>query len=394
MEPKTFSATALHVAELCTARYKAEFIERGKGQSNSAATLGSSVHGALEMYVKNCVMESKFPATVKQLLDFFKMSYMKEFDTVELSGEDYEDGVEMLQRWHKRTSWDGVTVLSVEVKTNFPIQTSIGDIPFNYIWDRFDKVGEREYKVVDYKTNRWGINPQDLRKKVQARAYALAAAIQLKKEGKEVDRIWVEFDMLRHDGPVGIVFSRDENAAMWRWLKEKAQYIVDLPDDEVQETINAECNFCPRKVSCKALQRNLAIGGIASIGSAAEAVDIRTIMALQKKAIESAIKEIDEIVLTEARLNDVFEFESDTNRLRVGVSSRRAVDADRVGMVIGPQLMDKYGGKSFTITNLNKLLKGDEITEEQKSQLKGLIYSNTGEPRVTVEVKGFLEEES
>jgi hypothetical protein len=336
-------------------------------------------------------MATNFPATVNQLLEFFRISYMTNFSS-DLETEEYLDGVEMLKAWFKRTDFRGVTVISSEVKSSFPVPTTIGPLPFNYIWDRFDQLGPREYRVVDYKTNRWGLNPADLRKKVQPRAYALACAIQLKNEGKEVDRIWVEFDMLRHEGPVGIVFSRDENAAMWRFIKEKAQMIVDTPDDEAHETINPECNFCPRKVSCGALKRNIAVGGIASINSPQEAIDLRAVLEWQKKGIQSAINDLDGMILTQAKEEDVFEFESDLNKMRIGVSSRRAVDADRVSLIIGEKLFTKYGGKSFAIGTLDKLCKGDEITAEQKAQLKGLIYSNKGEPKVIVEPKNPIDE--
>lgn len=384
MEPKSFSATALHVAELCLARYNAEHISRGKGMSGTAASLGTSVHGALEMYVKQCVMETNLPAEVNTLLEFFRMSYLANFSS-DMETEEYLDGVEMLKAWYKRTDFSTFTVISSEVKNSFPVPTTIGPIPFNYIWDRFDQVGEREFRVVDYKTNRWPLNPQDLRKKIQPRAYALACAIQLKEEGRPVDRIWVEFDMLRHDGPVGIVFSREENAAMWRWIKDKAQEIVDTPPEEARETINAECNFCSRKISCGALQRNIAVGGLARIQTPQEAVDLRATLEWQKKGIQAALNELDDLILTQARELDLFEFESDMNRMRIGVSSRRAIDADRVALVIGDVLFNKYGGKSFTLGNVDKLLKGSEITDEQKSQLRGLIYSNRGEPRVSVE---------
>src|SRR3954467_5007859 len=156
MRPKSISASSLNVADLCLARYKAEHIDRGRGMSGNAASLGTSVHGALEMYVKNCIMETTFPQTINQLLEFFRISYMTYFSS-DLETEEYLDGVQMLKAWHKRTDFSQFTVVSTEVKTSFPVPTTIGPLPFNYIWDRFDQIGPREYRVVDYKTNRWGI---------------------------------------------------------------------------------------------------------------------------------------------------------------------------------------------------------------------------------------------
>jgi hypothetical protein len=386
MEPKSFSATALAVAELCMARYKAEHIERTRGIANSAASLGSSVHGALELFVQEYMKTGVLP-DIKFLLDMFRISYMTTFGTADVDTEDFAEGEAMLRAWFKRTDWEGVTVLSCEVKENFPIPTPIGKIPFNYIWDRFDQLGPAEYRVVDYKTNKWGINPGDLKKKIQARAYGLAAQIKY----PQAERIWVEFDMLRHEGPVGIVFTKEENAATWRFLKEKALEIVNTPDNEVVETLNPECLFCVRKQTCEAVTKNIYVGGIMSVGGASEAVDLRATLEYQAKAVASAIRELDVMILTEAKETDVLQFESDMNVLSIGVSSRRNVDAERVEHVLGPVLFNKYGGKSFAVGTVDKLLKGDELTDGQKSELRKLVYSKKGEPSVKVAPKNPID---
>jgi hypothetical protein len=395
MRPKSLSASALSVAELCLARYKAEQIERGRGAGNSAASVGTSVHGALEMFVKATRPElGGNPAMggLDTIEMFYRTSYMDTFNTSDASGEFYDDGWDLVKKWHGRQDWEGVTVLSAEVKENFPVKAMFEgsqiEIPFNYIWDRHDQIGPTEYRVVDYKTNRWGIRPDDLKKKIQARCYGLAAQIKY----PEATRIWVQFDMLRHD-PVGIVYSRDENIATWRFIRDLTQRILDTPVDAVKETLNPECRFCVRKLKCSALQANIAVGGALGITSAKEAVDIRATLEYQKSAIESAIRDLDEIVLTEARATDVLEFESDMNRLKIGVSGRRGVDAERARMVLGDDLFGKYGSASITLGTVEKLLKGKDLTEDQKKQLRGLIKVQTGEPRVKVEPKNSLEED-
>lgn len=380
----------MSTAESCLARYKAENIDYARGIGGSAATLGSSVHGALEMYVKAVYINKSQKADLKLLLDLFKMSYMTTFGTADLDTEDYSDGVEMLKAWFKRTSLDDVTVISAEVKDSFPIKTSIGEIPFNYIFDRFDQTGENEYTVTDYKTNRWGINPADLKKKIQARAYGLLAQIKY----PNAEKIWVQFDMLRHEGPVGIVFSRDDNIATWGFLKQKAEQIISTPDDKTPETLNPDCLFCVRKHSCNALKSNLSVGGVFKfIGNVAEVVDHRAELDSQKRAVEAAIKEIDEIILSEAKEADLFEFESETNTLSIGVRRTRAIDPDMAARVIGDELFRKYGGTSFTIGATEKLLKGDELTDAQKRDLRGLIYMNTGQPSVKTAPKNPIDGE-
>lgn len=392
MHPKSFSATALHVHELCPARYKAENIDRSKGFGGTAASLGTSVHGALELFVKRTQLEKIEEPSLKLLLDLFKLSYVQTFGTHNLETEEYMEGYKMMQDWYNRTDFTGVQVISCELKSSFPVPTSLGSIPFYYIWDRFDQVGDHEYRVVDYKSNRWAITPADLKKKIQARAYGLAAAIQLKRKGITPQRIWVEFDLLRH-GPVGIVFSREELAATWMYIKSSAQEIIDTPDDQVVEKLNSECLFCVRKASCNALKKNITTGGIHSVSNIEQAIDLRAQLEWQRKGIDSLLKDLDKKILAEAKERDLEEYESDLNRLAVVVSSQRAVDAEMVQMAIGNDLFEKYGSHSITMTNIDKLLKGKELNDQQKAQLRGLIYQKKGEPRVKVDPKNPIDED-
>lgn len=396
MNPKSFSATALQVAQTCTARYKAEMLDRtrGFGGANTAATLGSAVHGALEYYVNATQVQKTEPESLEALMSYFKISYMQQFNTVELGTIEYFEGVEMLTRWFERTSFEGVTVVSVEQKDNFPVKTSIGKIPFNYIWDRFDDLGDGEYRVVDYKTNKWGIRPDDLKDKIQARVYGMVAAMKLHAEGKPVKRIWVAFDMLRHEGMVGISFSRDENVATLKFIRALAQKIVDTPENEVTETINNECLFCVRKQGCSALLKNVAVGGVHTLASIEESVPRRAFIEMQVKALNATLREMDSWIIANAKKRDELEFESEDFILNVGMSAgNRKVDPDLAAKVLGNELFNKYGGRSIAMGTVDKLLKGSELTSQQKSQLRGLITRPPGEPKVKITPKNPIDED-
>jgi hypothetical protein len=191
LKPKTLSASALHVAENCLARYHAEHGLYGKSVSGDAALLGSSVHGALEWYVIKCYIEKVNQPSLDLLVAAYQASFMKTFGTSDMDSPEFQDGLEMIRRWHKRTEFEGFEVLSCEVKENFevpfPDKTTV---QLNYIFDRLDKTGPNSYRVVDYKSQRWALNPQDLDTKIQARIYALAVQIKY----PEAEEIWVVFD--------------------------------------------------------------------------------------------------------------------------------------------------------------------------------------------------------
>lgn len=391
MLPKSLSATALHVADLCLARYAAEQIWRAKGPGGHAANLGTAVHGALEYFVNATQINKDQPWDFVLLEMFYRKSYMETFNTSEL-GEGYEDGLDMLKSWFARTSFEGVEVISCEKKDNFPVPTSEGVIPFNYIWDRFDKIGPMTFKVVDYKSSVWNVRPEDLKKKIQPRAYALAAAIQLKADGIDYDKIWVEFDMLRFER-VGVVYTRDEITATWTFIKTIVEEkILVTPADKAPETLNPECRFCVRKNTCKAITTNIAGGGIHGL-TIEQVVDRRAALEFQKNGLSAAINELDEVILTAAKEDDRLSIESDMNEAIIGLTkSNRQVNADQVEMIVGNQIFEEFGAKSMAVGQWEKLCKDKRLTDEQKKQLKTVVYKPPGTEKVIIKSKSAFDD--
>jgi hypothetical protein len=380
MIPKSLSASAVQVAESCMSRYHAENILRAERPPNRAASLGTVVHTALEWYVRAVYIDKTKPPSLDTLLNLFKMHFAVEFETFDTDSEEYKDGVDMLQRWYGRTTrtLEEREVISCEVKTNFNIPTSAGDIPFNYIWDRFDKLpGDEEYEVVDYKSVRFAFGPEELKNKIQARCYSLAARIQR----PTAKRIWVRFDLLRHDS-VAVVFTRDQDIATWEYLKSTAERIIATSDTELTETLNAECKWCVRKVACATLQSHIGGGGVLGVGT--ELFDQRAEVDYKLKALAQLARELDEIILRQAEDEDTTEFETPNNRITIGWSQRRTVDPERVLLVVGPELFNKYDGPLMNYTTFNRLLKDRAVTADMKERLKGLVYSRRGEPTVRV----------
>jgi hypothetical protein len=106
MIPKSFSASALQVAQTCMARYKAENVDRAARPANAAADLGTAVHAALEWYVKAVYIDKTKPASLQALLMLYRMQFMVIFDTVDPEAHDwYAEGADMLKVWFARTDF-------------------------------------------------------------------------------------------------------------------------------------------------------------------------------------------------------------------------------------------------------------------------------------------------
>lgn len=365
------------------ARYYAENIIRTPRPAHKAADLGTAVHAALEDYVKSVYIDKVRPESREALLNLYRMHFMVLFQTVEPESNSwYAEGYDMLKVWFARTDFGNREVLSVETKTSFNVKTSIGDIPFNYIFDRMDKLTDRpdEYEVVDYKTIRKGLNPSDLKKKIQARCYGLAGQIQF----PQAKRIWVRFDLLRHDS-VATVFTREENIATWRFIQALAEKIIATPEDALVETLNPECGFCVKKVSCETLRKNADGGGLWSVPELPGRIDLLAGLMFQRKGIDSLIGELQDLVMEEMTGEELLEYSTSLFVAKIKQSSRRTVDAERVQHVIGKDLFYQYGGNKMNYTDYQRLIKDKSLTEAQLDRLKELVYRTHGDPRIDIE---------
>lgn len=389
MIPKSLSATSIQVFEACPARWVAEYFNRAPQPSSTHADLGTAVHGALERYVKDglhAVHGSGGADNWSELADLFTEEYERLFD----DQSRYAEGLQMCKRWYDRQDWTDRTVLSTEVKTNFLVKAKGNEVIFNYVWDRCDKIdngdGTYDVEVIDYKTVSRPVSVDGLKNKIQARCYGLAGQIAY----PEARRIWVTFDLLRFD-PVGIVFTRDENIATWRYLQRTFARILDTDEETAPEVLNPECNWCIRKLVCGALGKHVDVGGVLGSDDPLAVSKMRFDLENQKKGIDAAIRDLDEFLLTYAEKNEVFEIEHPDLDVRITSKRSRALDSERVADIIGVELLAEYG--SIGVTAVDKLLKDKRLSDSQREALKGLVRYKHSEPKIVVSAKNPIDSE-
>lgn len=383
MIPKSLSASSVLVSEACMARWKVENYDRTPQASSEPANIGTACHYALELFVRDVYIDKKYGwDEVKHLKAYYDIGYIETFGTANFDTDAYRDGADLVAKWYARNK-EGLPnrVLSCETKENFVIKTSAGEIPWNYIYDRLDQIDEETYEVVDYKSIRAFIRPEDLKKKIQPRSYALAAQIRY----PDAKRIWVSFDMLRHDGPVGVVFTREENADTYRYIKRAAERIIATDEDKVEETLNEECKWCIRKVSCETLQRANA-GGTVHGMSIEEIAQKKLDIDAQILALKYAQEELDKQLCLEAEHRNEFEFEVGNVSVNITARGTRKPNSNAIVNIVGPELSAKYG--NFTMTNVDKMLKSGELSDDQKRMVEAQITKTWGEPSAKVKSKG------
>ena len=369
MIPKTISASSLQTADSCLARYKAENLDFTPTAADKvAANIGTAVHGALEMYVEAVYMKKDYEPDFQLLMTFYRMSYLKTFDTVETKTPEFKDGEAMLKTWFARTDFTGITVMSVEKKTRMPVPSSIGPVPMTYIWDRcdfFEENGRRIIRVVDYKTIRANLSPDDLRQMLQPRIYDLAARAQFKDEN--IDEFQIVLDLLRHE-PVGVIFSREDAAEMWAGIKARLERIIATPDENPPETLNKDCPYCVRKLQCKTLQKNIAGGGTFSIMPIEDVMRKRYELASQKAGIDAALDELDKRLVAHAQHENVLFFDDDSFKTSIYARRTRTIDSVEAARILGPEMMGTIG--KVRLGDVDELIKSGTLTDEQVAALK------------------------
>jgi RecB family exonuclease len=391
VELYSLSASSLQTFEECPRRWYAEYVDRLPriGGSSKPAALGTTVHNTLEAYVTRVFINCTDEASEVLLTQIYQLEFMKEMrEAPSPDNPLYNDGLEMLVRWYERTDLSNLEVLMLENKLNVMIKTKKGPKKLTYIFDRVDLLKENGkiiVRVVDYKTIRQPVTPEQLRQKIQARMYGMLAQM-LYKDDINPDEIWVCFDLLRY-GPVEVKFSRDDNVDTWKYMKATANRIIDTPG-KGEEHLSPGCQFCPLKATCKTLAKNADNGGLMHLAGDRDALAARRLeLESQQKGVKYALEEIDNMMLEDAIEADEISYETENFLVEFASQNRSSYPVDKVKGVVGAEYFSNQMGGKATVTAVNKALKSGDLDSGQRSMLRSLVVTKFSEPKPKVSAK-------
>lgn len=383
MIPASVSATSLTTALQCPARYAAEHITYARGMDNPAALLGTSMHSALELYVDEVYVQRIKSPSAELLSDYFELFFMKNFGGG--GDESLKDaGLEMCARWSSDEAQHmaGREVVSLEQKKHIMIQTSAGPIKLNYILDRFDRVGEKEFEIIDYKSSIKNIRERELLTLLQPRIYALAMFI----EHPYAEAMHVTFDMLRYQKTGPVEFTKEQARQTFDEILDIIETkIIAVSADDPPEILNNACNFCVRKTSCKTLQKNVDAGGLFSLDLHGQ-IDLRTELELKMKGMSALQKELDAVI--ETSLGEAHMLELSTGRSRAYFNTRKnnvIASVPKAINIVGRDTFDRYGKTTITLAEFNKMRKDESLTPEQRDALTDLLTVKYSDPKLNFE---------
>lgn len=384
MIPASISASSLDAAIKCLAGWKASSFDRGSGFGSPPAMLGTALHATLEAYTAPEELQKRewdFARLYELYITAFRDTWGPDYDQ-----EWFDQGVEILRNWYSRPDqaidlWD-VDILSREVKESFPVpytdpsDGSKKSVPFNYIIDRLDQLDDHEYRVVDYKSQRVPLNPDELKLKIQPRAYALAVQIKY----PDAEKIWVQYDFLRYDR-VGTLFTRQDQIETWAYIKEQLQRIVDTPDQNVPETLNEGCRYCVRRITCNTVQSNMRVGGIFSV-PVEKLVKYYYEQKGQLEAIKANLEDIEAEVFRHMSELDMMEMDTDEAKVKITSRKSRVVDRDVASRILGPELMSQYG--RLNVSDMDALRRDPRLSPAQASLLDTAISFKYSDPSLKI----------
>lgn len=365
MRPKSLSASAAGVYELCPSRYATEIILRPPSSSGSAANLGTACHRVFQLWIDRDLYNLYPSPPDDDAKSALRVLWDETYWDLFADAARYDEGLRLCERWLERQVWTSRTVLTTEHKESFNLDTSAGLIPFNYIMDRVDRHDDGDIEVIDYKSVSFPVQPEELKVRIQSRAYALAAHLKY----PDAKRIWVTFDLLRFD-PIGIVFTRDEAEETLAYLHALAERI--LADNDPIEQLNPECRWCLRKTECKTLQEHVVSAGRKlHFGTIDEAVERRAELDYAEKAIKAQLSELDALIMAHLTTEGIEELSTGPYTVGLTSSRRRQVDAQGLAQLLPYEVFAPIA--SISVTGLDDLLKGGGVDAETASLIRRCV---------------------
>lgn len=220
----------------CPFLYKTTYIDKIRFPEAPSASLGTLVHGALEHYWK-AESNGKGILIRDALIEFSKADIKANINS--------------------NTFNDALALLEVYIKKNYPKHKVIGlehefhlilpnGVPITGKIDRVDEWQNGTIEVIDYKTNSWPFDDNDIEHSLQLRMYAIVASFLY--PGKKTQ---CTYDFIRW-GRKSVMFTDQELKDTMDYLEVVYDRIMN--DTEFNPRPNDKCKFCKIIEQCQAMK--------------------------------------------------------------------------------------------------------------------------------------------
>lgn len=270
---KRVSFSRLDTFERCPKKYWLRYVKNLSAPRADSLEFGTIVHAALEDTVRELVERNhrgEIPAEV------LRAAYEKNWTKGGCTDRAlYEEGREMLDKWRARFGeFDAARVLGLEQRIAF----TFGGVEVSAVVDRVDRLDEDTIQVVDYKTSRAWMLPDD------SHQLALYGAAMREKYGAK--RVRVAFDMLRHDQMIVCDLTEETEKRTEQWVATLAAQLRNAEArDEYPEKLNAFCGWCDWREYCPTYA-NAVQAPISTFQFASDPESLASVISATKKRLD------------------------------------------------------------------------------------------------------------
>jgi RecB family exonuclease len=248
------SYSALDTFIRCPQKFKFQVIDKIAAKPSVEAAFGSSVHSALKFMFSR---EPLYPTLEEILLHFtekWQSSALKLNSLDDTLKNTYsESGKNLLKSFFKRNPpWNFSTV---DTESRFEVPLSDPEKNEHHILagiiDRVDKIGDGEYEIIDYKTNRRLPSQEQINSDLQMSIYHMAL---LKRwPNLKPQNIKLSLYFLKHDEKLSSQRTVEElNFTKEKVLKTIREINKRTVDNNFPPNPSALCEYCPYKPICPA----------------------------------------------------------------------------------------------------------------------------------------------
>ncbi|RLI66487.1 MAG: hypothetical protein DRO67_01015 [Candidatus Asgardarchaeum californiense] len=234
------SATRMSTYLTCKWKYWCGYVLHLPRKDNVSFKLGIAVHESLAKAGEIWKKKERFMASdIRRIKDEYRKIAAREgIQNMSI----YDDGLEMVL--NRVDSFDAGTIITVEDR--FKVTTPDGVIIIGAM-DKVLELNDESLLVVDYKTSKYFLTPDELKADIQLSIYDLVASLKF----PDYKRIILSLDYLRGE-PVYTYRTVKERRTFAKYLLAVHNEMLKLEEKDARPTINDMCNWCDFKDSCSA----------------------------------------------------------------------------------------------------------------------------------------------
>lgn len=243
----TLSFTQIDTYQICPLKYKYQYVLKIPTNPAGQASLGTSVHNALEQFYTEYMNDRK--VNIERLLKLFEECWIPiGYTSKNDENNSKSDGRKMLQNYFKTFHTKSLKILDLEK----PFKIKIGsgeDVFINGKIDRLDSTSKNSIEIIDYKTGKLQ-EEKKLKNSLQLSIYLLAATDK-GLYNKKLSDVSLTFYYLQENQKITV----DQTEETLQKAKENIlEAVENIKSENFKPKKGPACNFCQFKMICEAWQ--------------------------------------------------------------------------------------------------------------------------------------------